>query len=131
MHFVAHLPREGQIGTDLTLDIVDYADELDGLKLGEKKFDPDSPAYLVGPSYLTGIPPQYDDNEYTERTRPLPQLEQDSEYKHYDLSEVMWTSTTYDEPSQDEEYDVEDEEEDEGDYYYDEGDEEEGLEDYE
>ena len=75
-------------------------------------------------------PPHCDNGEHLERTKPLPQLQQDSEYKHLDPSEVMWTSTTYDEPSEDEEYDV-DYEEEEDDYYYDEDEEEEEYEDEE
>ena len=118
MNFVAHRPMEGITGTDLLPEMVDYAEETDGLSLNQPSFDPANPVYLIE------TPPR----------NGLPSDEIDTEYQHVDPAQILWTTTTYDEDSdpgeeaEEEDYEEEDGDDEEEDY---DAEEEEYEEDYE
>ena len=75
------------IGTDLIQEMVDYVEDTDGLSLNQPTFDPTNPVYLLDTQTQNGLPP----------------VEEETEYQHVDLAQVMWTSTTYEEDSDPEE----------------------------
>ena len=84
-----HDPNKGIDGTDLTQEMVDFVEETDGLLLDQATFNPSNPTYVVNPVIDSGpTPPQTTSGPNKRET-----------YQLLDPSEVMWTSTTYAEDS--------------------------------
>ena len=101
-NFVKHDSQADIEGTDLTQDIVDFVEDTDGLLLDQSTFDPSNPVYVItNVVEKGGVTPQEVGSSNQQQT-----------YQLLDPSEVMWTSTTYEEDSESPE--LEDIEEEEG-----------------
>ena len=123
MNFVKTDFEKNVVGTDLTPEIVDFPEDMDGIKLGESSFDPSNPTYLVSPSERTKEFWDSFNSSTTDVVMPVPQFKDEAEYQLIDPHEVLWTGNPYtdvesedsDEEDQEEEYSQEDDDDEDDD----------------